>query len=81
MTSLAITSGLSSTKVKRNLVVGMKAMQTKTATKLVVETLAVAQNTPMKGQMVVQMVVGPRCNVKTICLALVYLLDINSSSN
>ena len=66
--------------MKRNLVVGMKAMRTKTATKSVVETQAVAQTTLMKGQMVDLMAVDPGCNVKMICRARVSRLGTNSNN-
>ena len=68
-------------KVRRNLVVEKRAMETKTATKSVVVTLAVAQTTLMKGQMVVRMAADLVCNVKMICQARASHLDTNNSNS
>ena len=56
-------------------------METKTATKSVVVTLAVAQTTLMKGQMGVRMAVVLECNAKTICQAQASHLGTNNSNN
>ena len=71
-------------RVRKNLVVEMRVMQTKEviATKLAVPTLPAAQTTPMNGQMVVKLVVVDLgCNAKMIFRVQVSPLDINNNNS